>query len=679
MGFEHPVSFAWALLIAVVAALYLWRFPYRQHRVATFPLWQRALARRPAWFTLRFWVSLGVQIVLVLLIVTALTEPFLRQIVASRRWIVLVLDVSASMAATDQSPSRFEQMRDHARQMIGNLRLGEQMVILTAGSIIRPIGRWGASPESMLAAVDALEPTDGPGRIGEAVAIAQDLLDGRPNATLVVLSDGAFPEAHEVGTMQGVRLVTVGGDSRNAAITRLDAHPQRADPSRWEVLVEVVDGGNEPVPTDLEVGLVDSPPKTVAIRWEEGQTVRHRLTVSAPQGGLLQARLTAEDHLAADNLARLRLHPLKLQIAAESRRIPKNSGGRDQDATLTNAPNSREFGYAQLQRLHPAAWPRVHWVATDDQVAAALQQGLQTITPIRLDGGSEMPEHFDPETIYVIHRRAPQNIPPGPLLLIDPESDSDLWDHDGVVTGTECTVVSVDPLARPIAGVDWKHIVFERISRLRFHLPSRTMAVTSSGDPLVSALDRPEGRVLVLHASPLREHSDLILRADFARLLQQAVRWLTDDDDQLEACQDVVADPSGRIWQADCWDRAVAGATGDVIQLETGQTVHRIDESGTARQVFDGPLVALDRVGKWRTTRSPTSPEAAENDGKDAFVPVNLLDSQLSNLVPMAALPKASLPLAELGLDQPLWMLLAGLALVLVTVEWCLYHRRFLV
>lgn len=636
MGFVHPTSFAWAMLIAIVAALYLWHFPYRQRPVATFPLWQRALARRPAWFTLRFWGSLAVQIVLVLLIVTALTEPFFRRAAASRRWMVLVLDVSASMGATDSSPSRFEQMRDHARQMIGNLRRDEQMVILSAGSTIRPIGRWGASPEALLAAVDALEPTDGPARITDAIAIAQDLLRDRPNAYLVVCSDGTFPGADAVGRMQGVRLITVGGDSRNAAITRLDAHPQRADPSgRWELLVEVVNRGHAPIATDLHVGLADDLFETVSLTLDIGQTVRHRTWLRAPQGGLLQAKLTADDDLDSDNLAQL--------------------------------------------RLHPVASTNVRWIASDDQVARALQHALQTIGPFPAVGGPQMPERFDPETIYVIHRRVPPNIPPGPLLLIDPEGDSDLWDHDGVVTGTECTVVSVDPFAQPIAGVDWKHIVFERISRLRFHVPSEPMVVTASGAPLVSALDRPEGRVLVLHASPLREHSDLILRADFARLLQQAVRWLTDDDDQPKACRDIVPDPSGRIWQAGCWDRAVAGATGDVIRLEAGQTVQRVDESPPPLHVFEGPLAVFDRVGMWRTTRSPTSPEPAANDGKDAFVPVNLLDSQSSNLVPAADLPLESLPLADAERDQPLWMLLAGLALVLLTVEWCLYHRRFLV
>ncbi len=635
MGFEHPTSFAWAVLAAVVAALYLWRFPYRQHPVATFSFWQRALARRPAWFTLRFWMSLAVQIVLVLLIVTALTEPFFQQVAASRRWMVLVLDVSASMAATDQSPSRFTQMQDQARQMIGNLRRGEQMVILSAGSTIRPIGRWGASSESLLAAVDGLEPTDGPARITDAIAIAQDLLRDRPNGYLVVLSDGTFPDADAVGRMHGVRLVTVGGDSRNAAITRLDAHPQRADPSRWEVLVEIANRGNAPVQTELDVGLADAPPQTVSIQLDRSQTVRHRLTVSAPQGGLLQARLTTDDHLAADNLAQRRLPAL--------------------------------------------AAPRVRWIASDDQVARALQHALRTITPIQLDGGPQMPERFDPETITVIHRLVPQEIPPGPLLLIDPENSSDLWDHDGYVTGTDCTVVSVDPLAPPIADVDWKHVVFERMSRLRFHVPSRTMAVVASGDPLVSALDRPDGKVLVLHASPLREHSDLILRADFARLLQQTVRWLADDDDRAGACPDVVADRVGRVWRAECWDRAASGTTGDVIRLKAGQTVQRIDESVIPQQLFEGPLVALDRVGKWRTTGGDTSPEPPDDDREQGFVPVNLLDSKASSLVPAAALSTDSLPLADPVRDQPLWMLLAGLAIALLTVEWCLYHRRFLV
>ncbi len=46
-----------------------------------------------------------------------------------------------------------------------------------------------------------------------------------------------------------------------------------------------------------------------------------------------------------------RLRSLKLRMPTGSSRIPQNSGGRGLDAAFCNAPNSGEFGYAQLPRL----------------------------------------------------------------------------------------------------------------------------------------------------------------------------------------------------------------------------------------------------------------------------------------------------------------------------------------
>jgi hypothetical protein len=89
----------------------------------------------------------GAQIAFVLLIVTALAEPFWKQITGSRRELVLVLDVSASMSAAEGPSSRFEAMRSEARRMIENLRPGEQMAILSAGRRSAPSAA-GAHPAS---------------------------------------------------------------------------------------------------------------------------------------------------------------------------------------------------------------------------------------------------------------------------------------------------------------------------------------------------------------------------------------------------------------------------------------------------------------------------------------------------------------------------------------------------
>ena len=111
MSFFRPAAWWWATLAIVIALVYLWHFGRKQQPVATFFLWQRALARRPAWFRLRFWLSLATQLLIVLLLVAALAEPYWTELVAGRRNIVLVLDVSASMSATDVKPTRFAQLK----------------------------------------------------------------------------------------------------------------------------------------------------------------------------------------------------------------------------------------------------------------------------------------------------------------------------------------------------------------------------------------------------------------------------------------------------------------------------------------------------------------------------------------------------------------------------------------
>jgi hypothetical protein len=635
MGFASPESFGWALLALVVAALYLWRSAPRQYEVATFSLWQRALARRPAWFALRFWLSFGAQIAFVLLIVTALAEPFWKQITGSPRDLVLVLDVSASMSAVEGPSSRFEAMRSEARRMIENLRPGEQMAILSAGATIHPIGRWGASRQSLLAAVDALQPTDGPTRISDAVALAADLLRGRLNAHIVVLTDATFPEASTVGNLEGVRLVLIGSDGTNAAITHLAARRQQVDPSCWDVLVEVANRGSTLLQTELQIGVSGTDPEEIPLEIARGQTVQHALTITAPAGGLLQAQLMGVDHLAADNWACLRLPPS----------IPE----------------------------------RVQLIAAESPEAAALANALRAMTHLHLDVARKLPDKFDPQAIYVVHRQVLQEIPPGRWFVLDPEGDSDLWAVGGTLAGAQATVVSLDAHSELMSEVNLADVVFERASQLQFQLPARSLAVTASGDAVYSKLDRPEGPVLVFHASLRREHSDLVMRPDLTHLVQNAVRWLATARNDVVRIEDPRAGRVGRVWSEDRFRRVVGVATADVVQLPAGQRIQWVDQPGQPGQVLQGPLVALDRVGFWESEGGVPAAERSSRAEEKPPVPANLMDASESTLVRAETVQADELPLADVVSDHPLWMLLAALAIVWLVVEWCLYQRRIVV
>ena len=138
----------------LIALLYLWNFASGRHEVATFWLWQRALARRPAWFRLRFWLSLAAQIVILLLLVAALAEPYWKAAVAGRRTLVLILDVSASMSATDVKPTRLAAAQAEAKRIVQGLQPGEQMTILSAGSVVRTVCRLTGEPQTLQAAID---------------------------------------------------------------------------------------------------------------------------------------------------------------------------------------------------------------------------------------------------------------------------------------------------------------------------------------------------------------------------------------------------------------------------------------------------------------------------------------------------------------------------------------------
>jgi hypothetical protein len=164
-----------------------------------------------------------------------------------------------------------------------------------------------------------------------------------------------------------------------------------------------------------------------------------------------------------------------------------------------------------------------------------------------------------------------------------------------------------------LAGVRFEDVVVEEAVKLRFKHPAQTLVAASSGDPLYSLVQRPAAPVLVLHADLRKDKSDLALRGDFPRLIEQAVRWLT--------------------------------GTADSVTLAVGS---------------DEPLA------------TPGRDEASAP-------PVDIANRLESDIRAGASVPSRDVPSPAPTREQPLWMLLAGLAVVLLLIEWCLFHRRVVV
>ena len=640
MSFANPGAWGWAALALVVIVVYLAQLGRQQQPVATFALWQRALARRPTWFVLRHWLSLAAQLVIVLLLVAALAQPFWKAAFEARRNMVLVLDVSASMSTRDD---RFANMQAAAKRLVENLNRGEQMALVTAGSVVRIACRWTENRQTLVETLDALQRTDGGSRVAEGVAMARSLLAERQNPHLVVLTDACFPAAEALAKAEGVQFYRLGQRTDNVGITRLGTRPHPTNPANCEVLVEATNFGIAPATRTLEFGLAGTTLESAPLNLPAGAATAKFFSVKADRGGILTARLKEHDSLESDD--------------AVDTWIPRRQ--RPTVVMATPCPAALEAAFQ--------ANPRI--ILRAPTASNAAREGKAPAEPRTANSSagaspSGPPDKPAAQVVTVLYREIPTQLPAGPVLAIEPQSACDLWTVEGLLRDAPCAVKEVRRDAPLLAGVDFGNYVVEQAVRLKFKSATKTLVTAASGDALVTALERTEGRVLVLHVN--LDKSDLPRRADFERLLDNAIHWLSHSD---------VPEPA-------------SSTTDDVVGLLAADSPRHLiqpnpdyDVSLAAQQNF----VVLDRVGVWQVVDQPLEGETTNSRGPELVLPSNLTNSRESDLrsAPGSASAEenGALAFGPSGAvpAQPLWRLLVSVVIGVLVVEWCLFHRRVVV
>src|SRR3954467_13089434 len=102
MNLLHPLSLAWLGLAIPIVIFYILKIRLRRVPVSTTLFWRQIFEEkqpRSIWQHLRHLISLFIQLGFLLLLVFALTEPFMRWEVLEAKRVVLVIDNSASMNA----------------------------------------------------------------------------------------------------------------------------------------------------------------------------------------------------------------------------------------------------------------------------------------------------------------------------------------------------------------------------------------------------------------------------------------------------------------------------------------------------------------------------------------------------------------------------------------------------
>src|SRR5512135_2843972 len=200
MHFLAPLAFAFAATIPVVIVFYLLKRKRVVKLVSSTLLWQKFLAETQAsapFQKLRKNWLLILQIILLTLAVLALARPYFSAEAKPAQRRVVILDSSASMQATDESPSRFEKARAEALKWVDTLANSDQMVVLQAGANTEVKQSATSEKAALRRALQACICSDGPTRLLPALRMAESLVRDQRDAEIHLFSDGAVPELNE--------------------------------------------------------------------------------------------------------------------------------------------------------------------------------------------------------------------------------------------------------------------------------------------------------------------------------------------------------------------------------------------------------------------------------------------------------------------------------------------------
>lgn len=673
MPFTTPLALLGLLFIPAVLAMYLLKLRRDETVVPSTLLWTRLVpdveANAP-WQRLRRSLLLLLQLLLVVLLVLLAARPFLERPAGLARDVVLVIDTSASMAATDVPPSRLAAAKAAALDALRDLPTDGKVSLIAADRTARIVVNESGDLGRIRQALDGIEATTSRGDLGDALELAGKLAARSGDAQILVATDGALATPIGAGTTVPARVTVlpVGRERKNQAIVALAVRTAASTVTR-SVFVSVANLDLERAARRLEV-------------WGDGALIEVRdLALEAqarsdvviddipPDVSTLELRLVAADpnatgpadQLAVDDHAWAVIPPDRTRLV-----LVVGPGDPYLETALSYLPNVELFGVTAAE-YGPAS--------------------------ARTDG-----RDWD---LVIFEGELPRTLPRAPILAIGPDATSAL----GEVTGTlkDPGIGSLDPAEPILRYVDLSTTHIAAAARLTLPDWARTVIPGPSGSPLLYSGVRAGLPTAVLAFEP--RQSDLPLQVAFPVLLANLTGELLGGS---AAPAEAVppGTPVSLAIPAHATGLAVTRPDGSVVELVPGTD----DAASVAFAGTDLPgiytvtphLAAAPSAGPSAVPSVPSaapSPDGslpASTDPIAAVGPVrfavDLFDVDESTIAPgsveaieavgVAPAPDGGsngAPTVRPTSRDELWIPLIVIILAGLCIEWAVYHRDALV
>ena len=242
MNFLKPTYLYLLFLIPLLLLLYVLKLKRKTYIVPSSMLWEHAIEDMKAntpFQRFRRNLLLPLQIIFLILAIFALARPFWRGAASASQNVILIIDGSASMKATDLGKTRFEMAKSAAARIVDDLSDGGRMMIVEAVSSPRIISDFTADRLQLRNAISKIRPVDSPTDLNRAIQLASSLAKNQQNSEIILLSDGAGKNnLLDPANISPIRFVGFGKETvDNVGITAFEVGQGLSDSSEKQVFV----------------------------------------------------------------------------------------------------------------------------------------------------------------------------------------------------------------------------------------------------------------------------------------------------------------------------------------------------------------------------------------------------------------------------------------------------------
>ncbi len=624
MSFLTPLGFIGALLAGPIILMYMLRLRRREVLVSSTFLWQQVLQDNEAntpWQKLRRNLLLLLQLLILAFLVIALARPFVTVPAVSTGQIALLLDASSSMNAVDAAngDTRFETAKQRALDIVSTMSDDDTMTVIRVADVPEVLSPQTDDENELRSAINAAQPTTTRADWNAALTLAAGTSSANnEDFSVVIVSDGGLGDAAGLPGVQGeISYVPVGldaGNVANVAISALATRSLGGAPPQLFAQIRNYGAEDAEVILDLEV---------------DGEIFTAE-RYSVPAGETVSV---TSDALPAD------------YVVIEAGITPASGSGTEDFLADDNTAFAVTEGSSNIDALV---------ISGGNRFVDRVLGSLPTVTHVNGTPEQGVPNReFD---LYVFDSYLPDPLPDADMLIINPPRSPGIFTVGEPSEETGNPALAVNNELTTFLDVDSLNILAFRPVTASWLEPM----VTTDGGPVILTGEN-RGRQIAVIAFALSD-SDLPLQITFPILMNNFMTWyrpegvtLTETSvrtgESLTITPPLLADRV-RVTKPDGSRREFGLTAGSLIYADTDQLgVYGVE-------IFAG-----------------------SDELQNTQFAVNLFDAAESNITPRTQITLGEAVISEAADEQELgqrefWRWLALIALLVLMLEWFVYHRR---